>query len=188
MSIVQTIRNRRSIYNFKPERVSDETIAEILECAVWAPNHKITEPWRFLVVNGATKEKLADVYRKVQMKKVNSADPTVLEAASRKGFDKLMSKPNIIGVVCKKDNDDFRAKEDYASTCCAIHNISLAAWEKGIGLQWSTSALTWHPEALELLRVDPEAEEVIGFLYAGYPAEVRDQKRIPAAELTTWFE
>ena len=188
MSIVQTIRERRSIYDFKPEPVSNEIIAEILECSVWAPNHKITEPWRFLVVNGATREKLADVYRKVQMDKVKSDAPSVLDVASRKGYEKLMSKPSIIGVVCKKDDDAFRAREDYASACCAIHNITLAAWEKGIGMQWSTSALTCHPEALALLGVNPAEEEIIGSLYTGYPADVPDQTRVPAAELTTWFE
>ncbi len=188
MSIVTTIRNRRSIYDFKPDPPSKEVIAEILDCAVWAPNHKVTEPWRFLVVSGSTKQKLADVYRKVQVAKVKSDDPSILAVASSKGYEKLMSKPALIGVTCRRDEDPFRAREDYASACCAIHNISLAGWEKGIGFQWSTSALVSHPEAMKLLRVDTEQEEVIGFLYAGYPAEIPDQTRIPASELTTWFD
>lgn len=188
MSAAEIIRSRRTIFEFKPEPAPSETIARILEHAVWAPNHKVTEPWRFLVVNGKTKEKLAHIYRRVQTEKIKSDDPEVLAKVSRKGYEKLMSKPTIIGVVCQKNEDAFRAREDYAATCCAIQNISLAAWEEGVGVQWSTSALTWHPEALELLGVNPEAEEIIGFLYTGYPAAIPEQKRVPAEERTTWFE
>ena len=68
--------------------------------------------------------------------------------------------------------DALRAKEDYAAACCAIHNILLTAWERGIGMQWSTSGLINDPESLELLQISPVEEEIIGFLYTGYPAEV----------------
>ena len=188
MSIVDIIRARRTILDFKQKPVPSEEIAYILECAVWAPNHKITEPWRFIVVNGKTKEKLADVYRQIQIAKTKSDDPGIQAKASEIGYNKLMSKPAVICVVCHKDNDPFRAREDYAAACCAIHNITLAAWERGIGIQWSTSKLTEHPEALALLEVDPTREEIVGILYTGYPAEIPKQKRIPAAERTTWFD
>lgn len=188
MSVVEIIRSRRTIYDFKPEPVPREKIVRILEHAVWAPNHKVTEPWRFIVVNGKTKEELADIYRQVQIEKTKSDDPEVLAKVSQKGYKKLMSKPSVIGVVCQKNPDPYRAREDYAATCCAIHNIFLAAWEEGIGMQWSTSGLTWHPEALKLLQVNPDTEEIVGFLYTGYPAVIPDQKRIPAEQRTTWLE
>lgn len=188
MSIVEIIRSRRTIFDFKPEVVPREKIAQIMESAVWAPNHKLTEPWRFIVVNGQAKEQLADIYRQIQMKKTKSNDPDILAKASRIGYKKLMSKPTIIGMVCKKSMDPVQAREDYAATCCAIQNISLAAWEEGVGMQWSTSALTWHPETLKLLRINPDEEEIIGFLYTGYPATIPEQKRVPAEARTTWFD
>ena len=188
MSIVDTIRNRRSIYDFKPKQVPKDVIAQILEPAVWAPNHKLTEPWRFLVINGRTKDKLAHIYCKIQRIKTKSEDPAVLEKATEKGYAKLMGKPTIIGVVCKKDKDALRAKEDYAAACCAIHNILLTAWERGIGMQWSTSGLINDPESLELLQISPVEEEIIGFLYTGYPAEVPERKRVPASDRTVWFD
>ncbi len=188
MSIVETIRNRRSIYDFKQIPIPKDVIVQILEPAVWAPNHKLTEPWRFLVIEGRTKETLAHIYCKIQRIKTKSEDPAVLEKATKKGYTKLMGKPTIIGVVCKKDKDAFRAKEDYASACCAIHNISLTAWEMGIGMQWSTSGLINDPESLELLQINPAEEEIIGFLYTGYPADIPEQKRVPASDRTVWFE
>lgn len=187
MSVLDTIRNRRSIYDFKTEPVPPEVIARVLETAVWAPNHKLTEPWRFQVVTGKTKESLAGIYGKIQREKTKSDDPAILRKATEKGYAKITSKPVIIGIVCKKDEDAFRAREDYAATCCAIHNIALAAWEEGIGMQWSTGGLIRDPDTLELLNIDARVEEIVGFLYTGYPAQVPAQKRVPAAERTEWF-
>ncbi len=188
MSIADTIRNRRTIYEFKPESVPRAVIARILEAAVWAPNHKLTEPWRFLVIAGETREQLAQVYCKIQRQKTKSDDPAVLETATRKGYTKFMSKPALIAVVSRRDPDPVRLREDYAATCCAIQNLSLAAWEEGIGVQWSTSGILTDPDALRLLRIDPEKEEMIGLLYTGYPAFVPEQKRLPAEKRTEWFD
>ncbi len=187
MSVLDTIRNRRSIYLFREEPVPREVIARLLETAVWAPNHKLTEPWRFLVVTGKTKEMLASIYGRLQCQKTRSDDPSILRKATDKGCAKIMCKPVIIGVVCRRTEDAFRAREDYAATCCAIHNIALSAWEEGIGMQWSTGGLTRDPRTLELLKIDSHEEEIVGFLYTGYPAEIPVQKRIPAAERTEWF-
>ena len=164
MSILDTIRSRRSIYNFKTVLVPQETIVRVLETAVWAPNHKLTEPWRFLVITGKTKEKLAKIYCKIQKNKIQSEDPSILQKATDKGYSKIISKPFIIGVVCNKNENAFRAREDYAATCCAIQNIALAAWEEGIGIQWSTGDLTRDPETLKVLKIDSRHEEFAGFL------------------------
>ena len=68
------------------------------------------------------------------------------------------------------------------------HNILLTAWERGIGMQWSTSGLINDPESFELLQISPVEEEIIGFLYTGYPAEVPERKRVPASDRTVWFD
>ena len=55
MSVRKTIRNRRSIYEFKMDKIPKATITRLIETAVWAPNHKLTEPWRFIVITGKAK-------------------------------------------------------------------------------------------------------------------------------------
>nr|WP_240685168.1 nitroreductase family protein [Bacillus velezensis] len=58
-SLAHTIRNRRSIRSFKPETVPSEVILDMLETAVYAPNHRLTEPWRFIyAASEAGKESL----------------------------------------------------------------------------------------------------------------------------------
>ena len=78
-------------------------------------------------------------------------------------------------------------REDYAATCCAIQNVMLVAWEDGIGMQWSTTGLIEDLEALSVLGVDSEKEQIVGLLYTGFPERVPVSKRKPAAELTTWL-
>ncbi|MDQ3044099.1 MAG: nitroreductase family protein, partial [Chloroflexota bacterium] len=46
------IRERRSIGKVGPERPPRELIEQVLEAATWAPNHRLTEPWRFIVIAG----------------------------------------------------------------------------------------------------------------------------------------
>ena len=187
MSVRKTIRNRRSIYEFKMDKIPKATITRLIETAVWAPNHKLTEPWRFIVITGKAKEALAAIYAKIQREKAKSDRPDLLVKITEKGYAKICSKPLILGIICKKDDDITRSREDYAATCCAIQNIALTAWEEGNGIQWSTGGLLRDSETLKLLKIDPKEEELIGLLYCGYPASVPVQKRTPGVDRTEWL-
>ena len=189
MSVLQTIAQRRSIFDFQPTEVPRERLERALQAAVWAPNHKLTEPWRFIVVGPEAKERLCQVYARIKQDGVKAdIDPEALREIGRKTVKKLMSKPSVMAVTCAVSGDAFLDREDYAATCCAIQNIMLAAWEDGIGMQWSTSGLIDDAEALAVLGVDPERERVVGLLYAGFAERVPVSKRKPAAELTTWLD
>jgi nitroreductase len=188
MSVLETIAERRSIFDFQPTAVPRERIERALQAAVWAPNHKLTEPWRFIVVGPECKRRLGDVYARIKQEDV-PVDITAeaMSEIGRKAVKKLMSKPTVVAVTCAVSGDPFLDREDYAATCCAIQNIMLAAWEDGIGMQWSTSGLIEDAEALSVLGVDPEREQVAGLLYAGFAERVPTSARKPAAELTTWL-
>jgi nitroreductase len=64
-----------------------------------------------------------------------------------------------------------------------VQNIQLAAWAEGIGMQWSTNALTKDPATYELLGIDRDREYIIGFLYIGYPDEMPTRQRKPLSEV-----
>ena len=188
MSVLETIAERRSIFDFQPTAVPRERLERALQAAVWAPNHKLTEPWRFIVVGPEAKERLSRIYARIKQEDVKTdIEPQALREIGRKTVKKLMSKPSVMAVTCAVSGDDFLDREDYAATCCAIQNIMLVAWEDGIGMQWSTSGLIEDAEALSVLGVDPERERVVGLLYAGFAERVPVSKRTPAAERTTWL-
>lgn len=177
------VRARRSTYHFRPDRVPTDLLRTLLEAGTWAPNHKLSEPWRFVIVGPATHAALADRYAALQAEGApagGAARATELAAAGRA---KLLSKPTLVAVSCVRAAEAFRAREDYAAVCCAIQNIQLAAWEAGVGVQWSTGALTRDAEALGQLGIDPDREEVVGLLYMGYPERVSASRRRPVDEV-----
>ena len=52
------IKTRRAIKEYLPTEIPREWIEELLDAAHWAPNHKLTHPWRFHVFTGAGRERL----------------------------------------------------------------------------------------------------------------------------------
>ena len=145
LSVMEAIQARRTIFKFKPDPVPKNILEDILYAGIWAPNHHLTEPWRFTILGEKVKLTLADRYGEIQIEKVTS-NPAAAKAATEenlaeigaRGVQKFMSKPTIVAVSCIKEGNTQRQLEDYASTCCAMLNIQLAGWEQGIGMQWST--------------------------------------------------
>ena len=191
--VTEVIRSRRTIFQFKPGPVPQDVLEEILEAGIWSPNHHLTEPWRFTVIGEETKLILAERYREIQIEKITSnpkaaaaADEETLAKVGEQGFKKFISKPTIVAVSCIQDGDEQRKREDYAATCCAMLNIQLAGWERGVGMQWSTGAITMEQNTYDLLGIDTNQEYIIGFYYMGYPAEVPSLERKPLSEQVRW--
>jgi nitroreductase len=161
MDIQNFILSRRTIKDFKPDPVPADALDRALTAGTWAQNHKLTEPWRFIVLGPETHRALAAI------------------------DGKLATKPCIVAVTCLRTGDAFQQREDYAAACCAIQNIQLAAWAEGIGMQWSTGRTAMSPQTQALLSINPDEEEFVGLLYFGYPASVpKPQPRRPLAEVT----
>lgn len=165
MDTQEAIFSRRTIKDFKPDPVPAPLIEHVLIAGTWAQNHKLTEPWRFIVLGPKAHQALAAI------------------------DSKLATKPLIVAVTCSVSGDAFQQREDYAAVCCAIQNIQLAAWASGLGMQWSTGRTSQLPETLALLGINPQQEEMAGLLYFGYPALVPASKpRRPLAEVTRWLD
>jgi nitroreductase len=181
--LLALLRERRSIYDFLPHPVPMEILERALDAGRFAPNHKLSEPWRFTIVGPATKAAVAAPWSLHTLRKVppNASEERRTEAlaASRK---KWMSKPLAVVVSQVLNDDSVRREEDYAAVACAMQNIQLAAWALGLGCQWSTSPATRDREVLELIGV-PETERVVGFLFVGYPDGVPECRRRPLAEV-----
>ncbi len=184
MEVLEAITSRRSVFKFKPDPVPIETIQRVFSYGIWAPNHHLTEPWRFIVLGTETKEKLAQRYSEIQRAKAaDSADDEARQALADAGYKKFHSKPTIVAVSCNQDGDEVQNREDYAAACCAMQNVALAAWSEGIGMQWSTGPITLEDDTYDLLGVDKDREYIIGFFYTGFPEEVLNAKRKPFDEV-----
>lgn len=180
MSIASIIRERRSIKKgYKPDPIPEELVLELLNDAVYAPNHGLREPWRFLFVSS---EKKADFIER--MMPAFAAD----QQEKRRG---LFSEPSAFLIVIM--NEDPRQKqweEDFCATSALIQNFQLLAWEKDLGVVWKTNPHNLDPKARQILGVQP-GEKIVGFLHLGFfdRAEApQAAPRTPAEQKFSRFE
>lgn len=185
--ILDALRSRRSIFNFLSESVPDDLLRLALDAGRFAPNHKLTEPWRFIVVGPQTRRDIEEAWADFAASRLPAdASQERREETKAAALAKWRSKPAVVIVSQKVDADPLRAEEDYAAVASAIQNIQLAAWGLGLGCQWSTSAASKAPEITERLGI-PSDERVVGLLYIGYPAVVPNVARRPLEEVTRWL-
>jgi len=176
-SVITAIQGRRTIKQFRSDPVPEETLWRILDAARWAPNHRLTEPWRIAVIGMQSRQALADA---LANHTASSQDPSVMAKAKDEARRKVVSSPVLLAVTCRLAGNPGQEVEDLAAVCAAVQNLQLAAWSEGIGTHWNTGKVTRLPETSALLELPERGEQLVGFLYLGYPAQVPEPpKRRP---------
>ncbi|MEM7107757.1 MAG: nitroreductase [Bacteroidota bacterium] len=167
-TVDQIIRERRSIYTsmFSGEAVKDEIINDMLENANWAPTHKLTEPWRFVVFKGKGLKKLATFQSELYKKRAESQGNF-----NEIVFGKLAKKPlecsHIIALGLKR-HPVVPEVEEVCAVAAAVQNMLLTATQKGIACYWSTGGITFYEEAKPFFNL-AEEDKLLGFLLIGMP-------------------
>ncbi len=172
----QIIRGRRTIGKFADGCPPCEILLEAIEVARWAPNHHHTEPWTFHLLGCETACRLIDLNTELVRQHKG-------EAAAQSKRQRWSLIPGWLAVTCHLTDDPATREEDYAACCCAIQNLSLYLWTRGIGVKWSTGEVTRAEAFYRLLEVDPERSRVVGLLSYGYPLSVPQSRRRPVDEI-----
>ncbi|MBA2942834.1 nitroreductase [Paenibacillus sp. CGMCC 1.16610] len=176
--IAKVIKSRRTIRTFKDTPVSDELLLELLNVAIWAPNHENRQPWRFLLYKGEGRVALADAM-------LETYSDEEREQYGKRKREYFLEVPVHLIVVLKEDRRQKQWDEDYAAACALIQNFQLAAWEQGLGVVWKTNHYNYEANFREAIGIQPE-EKIVGVLHIGYPEIIPpEQKRTPAEELLT---
>jgi nitroreductase len=186
MDAITAINQRTSVRRFRPDPVPRELVERLLDCAVRAPNHKLTEPWRFTVLTGRARDRFAEIRAKHRLKRFS--DPATAEALA--GAEKVRGEtretPVFIVAMAAVNPDETTREEDYAATMMAVANLMIAAESMGLGTYLKSGGVMRDPELVELAGV-PEKFRVVGIISLGYPAQQEPpRRRKPAAELTRW--
>jgi len=177
--IEEVIRDRRTVHNFATETPPFEQIEKAIELASWAPNHHQTEPWRFHHLGPETISAVVDLNSRLVTEKKGASAGSVKR-------NRWSTIPGWLAVTSALSRNDAELqKEDYAACCCAIQNLSLYLWSVGVGVKWTTGAVTRHLDFYRLLNVDPAVRQTVGLLWYGYAANVAQQKRQPVGEILT---
>ncbi|KAA0546055.1 nitroreductase [Bacillus sp. BGMRC 2118] len=162
VTVEEVIRSRRTIKVFKKDPISIDTLKELLDIAIWAPNHKMREPWRFIAFLEDGKLHLINVLKR---EKEKGKFPRPMKPEKE---EQLLSVPAFVVVVMPVDPRPTIFEEDYAAVSACIQNFQLAAWEKGIGMLWSTDQTIYSKAFHEQIGVKP-GEKVVGIMHVGYP-------------------
>ena len=182
------MRQRRSIYpkDYTGAIVPDSVIEQMLENANWAPNHKLTEPWRFVVFTGAGLKALA-AFQSECYKQVTSSNGTYKEDRYLALLTKPMESSHVIAVGMKRD-EGMRLPEweELGAVFCAVQNMYLTATAYGVGCYLSTGGITNFEEAKSFFGLSNE-DKLCGFLHIGMPkGAVPDGRRKPIADKVKW--
>jgi nitroreductase len=176
-AVIDTIQTRRTIKEFRSDPIPEETLWRILDAVRWAPNHRLTEPWRLTIIGKESREGLADA---LAAQAASGQDLSVVAKAKTEARRKVTSSPVLLAVTCRLDGNPAQQAEDVAAVCAAMQNLQLAAWSEGLGSHWNTGKVTRLPETAALLGLAERREQLVGFLYLGYPAQVPEPpKRRP---------
>jgi nitroreductase len=186
MDAIDAIQRRTSVRRFRPDPVPREIIERLLECAVRAPNHKLTEPWRFAVLTGDARARFAELRARHRAKRWT--DPSAPEAVA--GADKVrqeaLQTPVFLVVMAATSPDDMTREEDYAAAMMAIGNLMIAAESVGLGTYLRTGGIMRDAGLAELVGLE-DGFRIVGVLSLGYPAEQETpRRRRPVAEVTRW--
>jgi nitroreductase len=157
MELEAAIRTRRTHKAFGPEPVPREVLNELLELARWAPNHHLTNPWRFRVVGPRALARLK-------------------EAAGPEAAAKLDRAPTLVAASVVRAEDPVQDQEDLCATACAVYAVLLAAHGRGLAGYWRTPEVLRTAEGLDALGIPP-AERFLALIHLGPP---RQDKEPPA--------
>jgi nitroreductase len=170
------LRGRRSIDLFAPDKVAPATLRAAIEVARWAPNHRLTEPWRFYLLGRTATRGIVDLAVEAEVAKKGERAGPVRRA-------RLEAVPGMFVLTSPRSDDALLERENYAACCCAAQNLMLYLWRQGIGVTWTTGGITRQPRFCHLLGVDSAKESVVGLFWYGVPRVIPTQQRKPVEEI-----
>ena len=170
MDAETAIRTRRTHKAYAPGQVDRAELEEILDLARWAPNHNLTNPWRFRVVGPGALERLK-------------------LAAGPEAAPKLDRAPTLVVCSCAlRGKDPTEDEEDLHATACAAYIVLLAAHARGLAGYWRTPGVLRTPAGREAVGM-PDGERFVGLIHLGRAVQEQSApERAPAAQVVEFLD
>jgi nitroreductase len=168
VDVEHAIRTRRTHKAYRPEPVPPETLEQLFELARWAPNHHVTNPWRFRVVGPESLARLK-------------------EAAGPEAAAKLDRAPTLVVASVVETGDPVQDEEDLCAAAVAAYIVLLGAHARGLGGYWRTPEVLRSAEGRAAIGVG-EGERVLGLLHLGPPRQEKEPPaRLPPGDFVTYL-
>jgi nitroreductase len=147
VDVEDAIRSRRTHKQFGPEPVDEATVRDLLDLARFAPNHKLTQPWRFHLLGPETRQRLNEAVGTTEAMKLGRAPTLILATAGLSG-------------------DPVADEEDLHATACAVYAILLGATARGLASYWRTPAALGEPAVRGVLGL-AQNERIVSLIHLG---------------------
>jgi nitroreductase len=185
MDVFEAIHSRHSQGKVKQDPLPRELIEKLLDSAVQAPNHYKVRPWRFVVLTGEARNRMGDV----MSSSLRDRHPEFPQEAFDKARATPFRAPVLIAVGVDKPNEPKVLEiENVCAVAAATQNLLLAAHAMGLGAKWRTGEWARDTKVKEFLGFETD-QQLIGFIYVGYPEFVAEYPERPSFEdRTAWME
>jgi nitroreductase len=190
LELIEAILSSRSVGRVRQDPVPEEMIRVILESAIHAPNHRITEPWRFHVFVGKGRGQLARARAETArlQAEAEGEDQEMATGRISRERKKAFRAPVVIAVICAAGRDEIETVENYAACAAAVQNMQLTAHSLGLASMWRTGAMAYHDHMRAFFGLGA-GDTIVAYLYVGYPdVGERPRRRQPASEKTIWHQ
>ena len=169
MDVEEAIRNRRTHKAFLPDPVPRELLDELLDLARWAPNHHLTNPWRFRVLGPRSLAALK-------------------EAAGPEAATKLDRAPTLVVVTAVRSDDQVTAEEDLCAAACATYAVLLAAHARGLAGYWRTPEVLRTGGGRAVVGIGDD-ERFVALINLGWPRQEKaSTERAPHHEVVSYLD
>jgi len=161
---------------------SQQQLAQILQAGARAPDHGKLFPWRFIVFEGAGRQRAGDILAEV-MQAEGERERQVEEERAR-----FLRAPAVIGVVsAAREQHKIPVWEQELSAGAVCQNILTAATALGFVGNWITEWYAYHPAVKQRLGLKA-GERIAGFIYLGTAAEELEERPRPDMDrIVTFF-
>jgi nitroreductase len=169
VDLEDAIRGRRTHKAYGSEPVDRATLDELFELARWAPNHNLTNPWRFRVLGQGALARLK-------------------EAAGPEAAAKLDRAPTRVVASAVRHEDPVQDEEDHAAAVCATFIVLLAAHARGLAGYWRTPAVLRSPEGLAAVGLGDD-ERFLGLIHLGRARQAKEAPgRAPVGDIVIYTD
>ena len=181
------IESRRSTKPrlFNGAKIEDGIVWQILENANWAPNHGLTQPWKYYVFSNAGLNELAEFQANLYRQKTPESEFKA-EKYERMKTNVLKSSHVIVIGMERQKSEKIPEIEEIEAVACGVQNMALTAAAYGICSFWGSGGVTYTDELKEFLHLGAK-DRCLGYLYLGYSDNpTTTSRRNPIAERVVW--
>lgn len=185
-AVLQAIKQRRSVGKVAEVVPAPELIEQILEAGTWAPNHHLTQPWRFFVLMGEARSRLGAALADAATQDIEDGD--VKQKVWTAQAAKPLRAPVLIAIAVEPAPEEQAIEiEEIAAAAAAGQNMLLAAHALGLAAMWRSGRPAYSDQVREFFELSTRAT-VLGFIYLGYPTmDPPARERLPVASVTRWM-